>query len=377
MGIYFIIFLLLFVASMLEAGGLQKRQAGWVFIGLSIMITLFVGLRYHTGADWLLYKETFNGVSNSGMEYGYLLLNKIFKAVFDNYYVLQFSATLFFIFAICRFYQKEAPYPIAALVLIVSFLLFNILMAQVRQSLAIAIILLFSNYIFERKFWYFLLGIFIASFFHASAIVAIPLYFLYKNYGKTLQIALILVANIFYFYPELLKIIVVQVAPILPDIISVKAINYMETIFAEKMKFNTGLGYLSQSAIILVVILFAKIKDNKSAFFINTLTVFAIVKALTISVAILERIESYYLVYAVIALTYIWDIKIKNVQLYCTRLIFAGTLILYFYVSPLRALVSKEINPITNRPENYTKVPYYNVLSHPPEASTRKDWIEK
>lgn len=381
MAIYIIIFSLFFGASILEAGGLKKHQARWLLGGLAAILILFVGLRYNTGADWNMYNKVFDESLSSNMqhkvEYGYLLLNKIFKIVFDNYYVLQFFATLFFVLSVCKFYKKEATYPIAALTLLMCFMLFNIMMAQVRQSIAVAIIVLFSNYIFERKLLHFLIVISVASFFHASAVAAIPLYFLYRNYGKIIPIALILAANIFYFYPDALKILILQVAPILPESLSNKTIWYMQSIFVEKLEFNTGLFYLSQLAITLLLVLLVKIKDNKTAFFVNSLAIFAIIKAFSVSVSVLGRLESYYLVFAVVAFTYIWDIKIEKIQLYWTKLAFATVLLLFFYVPLILSVTSTAISSLTNRPENYARVPYYNCIFHPEEAKLRKDWEQK
>ncbi len=379
MAIYIVIFSLFFGASMLEIGGLKKNQASWLFAVLVCVLVLFVGLRYNTGADWYFYKEIFNDSLSKNdnyynVEYGYLLLNKSVRLVFDNYYVLQFFVTLFFVFSVSRFYKKEATYPITTLTLLICFMLFNILMAQMRQSLAISIIILFSNYIFERKLLHFLFVIFIASFFHVSAVTAIPLYFLYRNYGKILPIILILIANVFYFYPELLKIIVLQVAPVLPDTLSAKAIIYMGSIFSKKVGFNTGLSYIFQSIIILSLVLFVKIKDNKMAFFINSIAIFAIIRALLLSVSILGRLESYYLVYAVIAFTYIGNIKIKRIQLYHTKFIFLTLVILFFCVLSIRNLSSTKTSHLTNRPENYAWVPYYNCIFYPKDATLRKDW---
>jgi len=376
MVIYIVIFLLFYSASILEVGGLKKNQASWLFLGLAVLLILFVGLRYNTGSDWFMYTRLFDGEPFE-TEYGYLLLNNFFKKIIDNYYVLQFFVTLFFVFSIGRFYKKEAPYPMAALTLLMSFMLFNILMAQVRQSIAVAIIVLFSNYIFERKLLRFLLVIFVASFFHSSAVAAIPLYFLHRNYGKIIPVLLILVSNIFFFFPNLLEIIVLQIAPILPKTLSMKATYYMGSIFAQKGEFNTGLFYLSQLAITLLLILLVNIKDKKTAFFVNSLSVFTIIKALSISVYILDRLGAYYLVFAIIAFTYILDIKIKYIQLYYTKLIFAAVLLLFFYVIPIRSITSRKIDKLTNRVENYAMVPYYNCIIHPEEATSRKDWNEK
>lgn len=376
MTIYIIIFLLFYSASIFEVGGLKKKQASWTFIGLATVFVLFVGLRYNTGADWAMYIQVFDG-EPANMEYGYLLLNKIFKAIFDNYYVMQFSCTLFFVFAVSRFYKKESPYPIATLAILICFMLFNDLMAQIRQSIAIAIIMLFSNFIFERKFFRFLLGILIASFFHSSAVAAIPLYFLYRNYSKILLISLILVANVFYFYPDLLRIIVIQIIPLLPDIISEKAAYYMKTIFAEKAEFNTGLYYLIQLAVILFSVLFVKTEDKKKAFFVNSLVMFAIIKSFSISIFILSRLESYYLIYGLIAFTYIWDVKIRGVQQSTSRLLLVVIFLLFFFISPVRLLLNTKESKLTGRAGNYGVVPYYNCISHPEEAKLRKDWDER
>jgi len=381
MAVYIVFFALFFCSAMLEVGGLKKSQAKWLLGGLTVILILFVGLRFHTGADWFIYHQIFDASLSSqnnnphNTEYGYLLLNKLFKYVFDNYYVMQFAVTMFVGISTYRLYKRYSEYPIVSLSLFVWMLFYTILMAQVRQSIALAIIIFATPYIFDRKPLRFLIAIIAASFFHISAVVAIPLYFLYKNYGKTVPVILMLSAQIFYFFPEITEIIVRAIAPYLPGRLSGLAEIYMESYFIKQQEFGTGLFYFGQMIFSVFVFLFIKPKDKKTAFFLNTLVIFVIIRGFAIGLNILERLEAYYLVYAIIAYTYLFDVRIKRLRnLYLAT---ACVFLLFFAAPFVRGVVNSDIVPLTNRPANYAIVPYYNVLWHPPEAKQRKDWVQR
>jgi hypothetical protein len=375
MVVYLVIFALFWLTSTFEASGYKKKYAVWAFYAMAVLLTLFVGLRYYTGADWAVYLKVFEEPGQIPWEAGYVFLSQIFRIIFNNYYVFQFSVSAFFIFAVCRFYKKHSSYPLANLAMMICFLMANILMAQVRQSIALAIIILFTDYIFERKFIHFFIVVFFASMFHKSAIVALPLYLLYKNYGKILPISLILFANVFYFFPELFKEIVTQIAPFLPGGLSTKVAYYVnDTFYGSTAQFNTGLYYLAKLTMILFVIIFVKIKDRKTAFFVNSLSVFAIIQAFSNSIDIFHRIETYYLIYGLIAISAIWDLDIKFIKSKISKPIIAALIILFTLIPNIRLLRSTKIFYLSGRPGNYSLVPYYNCIIHPKEANQRLDW---
>jgi len=365
---------------MLEIGGLKKSQAKWLLGVLTFLLIVFVGLRFHTGADWNIYHQIFNASISSqnnnphNTEYGYLLLNKLFKSIFDNYYVMQFAVTLFVGVAFYRLYKRYSEYPIVSLSLVVWTLFFTIFMAQVRQSIALAIIALAVPYIFDRKPIRFLAAIFLASLFHISAIIAIPLYFLYKNYGKILPIALMLVAQVFYFFPEITEAMVRFVAPYLPGRLSELAVAYMDSHFNRQQEFGSGLFYLGQMILSIFTVWFVQPKDKKEAFFLNTLAVFVIFKGFSNGLQIISRLEPYYLVFAIIAYTHLFDVRIKRLR---SLYLITACFLLLFFATPVRKIQQTDIDPITNRPDNYALVPYYNVLWHPPEAKSRRDWNQQ
>ncbi|GHV43656.1 hypothetical protein FACS1894180_3380 [Bacteroidia bacterium] len=348
---------------------------------MAVLLTLFVGLRYYTGADWMMYLTAFEHPEwvFKSFESGYVFVSQIFRIIFNNYYVFQFTASAFIIFAASRLFKKYSNYPIACLALMLCFLMRNILMAQVRQSIALAIIVLFADYIFDRKLVHFLLVVFIAMLFHKSALVALPLYLLYKNYGKILPISLILVANVFYFYPETLAAIVNSIAPFLPGGLSTKVAEYLTTVHADAMKFNTGLYYFGQLTIILVVIIFSKMKDKRTAFFANSLAIFAIVRAFTISIKIFERVEAYYLIFGLLAIASVWDVDLKFIKTKISKPIIAAAIIAFLFIPNVKFLLpsNPNVSPLNGRKEAYQWKPYYNCIIHPKEASQRLDWWQQ
>jgi len=381
MAVYIIFFALFFCSAMLEVGGLKKSQAKWLLGGLTVILILFVGLRFHTGGDWNVYHQIFNASLSSkndnpfNTEYGYLLLNKLFKTVFDNYYVMQFTATLFVVISFYRLYKRNSEYPIVSFSLCVWIFFYGILMSQVRQSIALAIIVYATPYIFDRKPIRFLIAIVAASFFHISAVVAIPLYFLYKNYGKIVPVILMLVAQVFFFFPEIIEKIVSFLAPYLPGRLSVLAKIYLDTYFNRQAEFSTGLFYLGQMILSVFTVIFVNPRDKKESFFINTLVIYVILRGFTIGMEILGRLEPYFLVYALIAYTYLFDVRIKRLR--SVYLITACFLLLFFAAPFVRQVHRTDIDPLTQRPMNYSLVPYYNVFWHPPEAKSRKDWNQE
>lgn len=378
MAIYIVIFSLFFGASVLEASGLKKNQASWLFTALAGLLALFVGLRYNTGSDWYAYSNFFNnGVSQgdtNGWEYGFVFVNKIFKAIFNNYYVLQFSATCFICLSACKLFKRYSEYPI--LVMSIFFLLFfdGILMAQVRQSIALSIIALGSKYIFDRKFILFLCMIALACLFHISAVMAIPLYFLNRNFGRIVPVVVVLIAQIFYFFPEIVFSLIRFVTPYLPERLSTLSEIYLATIFAKKAILSTGIYYLTTVFLVILLLLFVRPKNDKETFFMNALVIAFFIKGLSTGVFIMERFQAYYLLFGIIAYPYLLSLlqRIKG-----TSIVVALCLCMFFAVPNFRLLTSTKISDLTGRPNNYAIVPYYNVLIHPQKATIRKDWNEK
>ena len=96
-------FLLIFaLASFFDTSREEISLKSVSLLILFLITVFFIGLRYYTGADWSGYINYFNTVSwdNNTYEFGYKLLNLFVKNTVNDYFFVQFLATLFFSFSV-------------------------------------------------------------------------------------------------------------------------------------------------------------------------------------------------------------------------------------------------------------------------------------
>ena len=93
MSTYYVLYGLLIVIAI---KGVNSISSKYHLIAMGIIMTLFQGLRWNTGADWTQFYRTFNLLNwhnvfsfNRGdyrtLEYGYSLLNVCIKTLFGHY----------------------------------------------------------------------------------------------------------------------------------------------------------------------------------------------------------------------------------------------------------------------------------------------------
>ena len=200
----YLIFIILSAFSLLELLKLKFKSLPHLYIsvfGLLIFIFfLLSSLRWETGTDWdsyyIYYLFLQSEITCIGyMEPGFTLLTSINANCFN--YTSQMACIAFLSIApIAWRYKKISPYPILSLLIWFCTSLAHIF--PVRQSIAIAIFVFSWKYIQEKKLKPFLLSIFIAMTFHFTAIITIPIYFIwYKFYSKKVFIYTIITLSIF------------------------------------------------------------------------------------------------------------------------------------------------------------------------------------
>jgi hypothetical protein len=155
----------------------------------SFVFVLFViigGFRYKVGADWDAYELLFNGVSSiediikSREEKLFMISNFLIKLIFNSYsfFILTFFLISFSLkFYVIKLYSKDV---FLSLIIYIYGVLLIYDFNGIRQGMAMSFIMLSIPYILDRSFMKFAFIIIIASFFHISAIVFLPFYFLSK-----------------------------------------------------------------------------------------------------------------------------------------------------------------------------------------------------
>lgn len=379
---YIILLLTITIASLLESTKIKQSQIKIVTYFTLCIIIFIVGFRYYTGSDWHDYIIAYNKIPQQGnymnWEIGYVWLIYIFNWIGVDYHVMQATISCFLFVSVYITYKRHTDHPILILTLFLLMLFTEIVMAQVRQSIALAIIALGSKYIFDRKLIHFIITVIIACFFHVSAIVALPLYFMYSSWGKTIPIVLILISQISYFFPQFIFNIIRFITPFLPTRLADRTNIYINSsIFANGVEIRTGIYYLSTVLLAITIILLFTEKNKKISFFINCLTIACVLKSLSTNLEIINRVYSYYIFLGLVAYGYLLDIKISKISHTLTKNTITLLLIIYIAIPPIKAKTSNEIDTLTHRKCSYSYIPYYNYFIHNSKIALRKDWNEK
>lgn len=163
------------------------------FYGIALIgIGLFAGLRFETGQDWPAYESFFQRIDLSQnlfepyfnerieqpqFEIGYYLLNYAIKYLGGTYSIVLLLASLFCVYAVYRFTYRFSVNRFYILTIYFSFSFLVLHFAQVRQSIAIAFILIgIDHYLRHRKILIGLAICLTGLFFQYSAIVYIILF---------------------------------------------------------------------------------------------------------------------------------------------------------------------------------------------------------
>lgn len=376
----YICFLLLFVfAAFLDISHSKNMlvfKNVTLFYLLSIVIC-FIGLRYYTGADWSGYMRYYAKVNFDDKTYGigYKSLNILSRSIVDNYYFFQFITTALFGYSAFRFCKKFSKYVFLSLFLIIAFYFSSLFMAQIRQSLAIAILLFGTPYLVENKVLKYIFCIGIACLFHTTAIFAAVCIILRIRLPKILQIIFVLLGFILIrfqnlpiqFLSFLSKFIIAPYGNII--------IAYLNsTHFGGNMQLGSGLFFYAKQLLALFIIVCYAPKTSFDYLAINSLILSCIIHDAAISFLMFERLEAYVGFYAIIGWTHLFDIALlkSNKNIFFAALFL---FLLFFFFPFYKERTRSSISKVSGRLAQYSYIPYYNALIHPANAY-RKDWNE-
>ncbi len=217
MIIYYIIFAILSFAAFRESNN-PKALTIYPFIFLTILFTCFIGLRYKVGCDWEVYKYLFDlsdcssdkfcTIYNSPIQYlksqeiGYSFLSLLIKSSGGNFYFLNFVSSLLFVIPLLKFCSTLSR-PYLAILISYPYLITVIGLGTIRQSIAIAFLLICINELKKYKFYNFYFLNFFSILFHYSSSIFFFLPFIVdlkkrKNF-RIIRNALYVVFFVFIF----------------------------------------------------------------------------------------------------------------------------------------------------------------------------------
>ncbi len=148
---------------------------------------------------YALQRMSIRTIVTNYSELGYYLFAKVLSFINSNHQFLFAVIGGFYAYSISRFIYKYSKDTMASFIMLIPMMYFSFSLTGLRQTMAIAIILISIDYILKRRIIPFFLLVIIAYFFHNSAIFFIPAYFLpYKKISNKLILGFILATPIVY-----------------------------------------------------------------------------------------------------------------------------------------------------------------------------------
>ena len=187
-----------FPALLAGQKGQKSHLLVWMLLG--ILFTLLIGYRFEIGGDWFSYLYHFQ-IAQTGdfidaitrSDPGYAYLNwLISKWGYDIYAVNLVCGAVFMTGLIV--FARSQPYPWVAIAVAFPYLIMVLAMGYSRQGVALGFIFLALTNLELRNFWRYLFYIILATLFHKTALIMIPLGLFLFGKGWVMRALAILVA---------------------------------------------------------------------------------------------------------------------------------------------------------------------------------------
>lgn len=320
-----ILFLLLLLASVQGYGKKSGTKVYFRYLPY-IMIFIFMSFRsdYGDGATYRIAFEYLHlGINPEGIEPLYMLLNQISP----NFRTVVVVTSLFYVFALylvvsntLNFAQRKFALMIIALhpyILMVD-------MSAIRQSVAIACVVIgvYTGNRYKRV--YYIALCLIAALFHKSAIIMLPMFFLLKKgrFPKKAKLLLISATALVIAVPNLLF----KIVELLLKIVRLNTGNYLSYLYNGNKN-----GILAVTLSLLMVAFFALFDntiEKENSIYGNLAILAMVFEALQGVVQQFGRIDMYFLPFLAIALPLILKGEEKRLKINTSR----GALVFNQYI---------------------------------------------
>lgn len=179
-------FLYWLIYGMWVAGAVQYSRSGFhrnnrvLFAGAAIVTALFIGLRYDVGGDWGAYQAIYNDIYFQPLmpalrlsDPGYAALNWLFGQMEAGVWAVNLVCGVLFMAGVGRLASRQ-PAPWLAIVVAVPYLVIVVAMGYTRQAAAIGVVCFGLADASERSLKRMVICVAIATLFHKTAILMLP-----------------------------------------------------------------------------------------------------------------------------------------------------------------------------------------------------------
>lgn len=346
MGIY----IYNFVSIPLYAAFFKRIKNGkkYFFAIITLQLFLILALRADwMGVDMINYRPGFEYISKFSLEElisrlrlfrtaeigypysyesGYVVCNWLVAKLGGSFHTFLVLHAAFCMISISRFIYKYSEKPWLSYMIFVSLGLYEYMFGILRQTLALCIVLYAISAIEKRKLVKFLIIVFVAFTIHRTAILFLPLYFIYElKWNKNDYIKWLIVSLGF-----------ATIAPIVFEKIVASILNAMGHISATYIDFKLNNMFLLVLLIVgaeYAMVDFKSYKYEKQKAFISKAFLLSIaLEALGMCNDIFARSLQYYFIFAIILVPYILnEYKDKRVVMVSEGILTILLFLFYLY----------------------------------------------
>lgn len=230
--IYYSILFLIFFGSILSVFIKDKIDKLIVFSFLFFFLIIFAGFRFETGFDYDNYYLAYKLVNDAGFSWDIepliAMLMKFCEQFSLDYGGFIFIMAFLAISLKAKFIWKYSVIPLLSAALYFSRIFLIADFGQIRQGLALALVLWSYVHIVDKNFKKYLLILFIALFVHVSSILFFPIYFIAHKKIKPLYLLITLTFAILIATLNVKELLVGYMSNYLPEFVARKLLYYGE-----------------------------------------------------------------------------------------------------------------------------------------------------
>lgn len=339
--------------------GQKYTKALYIFLFFVFWFT--AGLRFETGIDYNAYYEVYqesyslkqallnDKFSEISVEPGYLLLNSVFRSIGTEINIMFFFISLITSLLLFNSFEKYIDkYKFLALLAYFSFVYFTLDMSGIRQAIAVNIFLYSLRFIQEKKIYKYLACVILASFFHASALIGLVLYWVFN---KKITSLFMVIATLLGFMVIALKIPIINI--MVDDVLSLfMPATAMFKLFyystADKI-WGLNIKVIFNVIVLFTLVYYRKVLEERFLYFniiLNSLFCYVFFREiLWESININSRINFYLIFGLIMGLPLLLDLVKKK---YDILIVLVSIILINFYQCSEFFFIRSSANPYQN-----------------------------
>lgn len=167
---------------------IKTNNRSYIYIVSFALISL-LGLRgVSVGIDTVTYNNIYNSTKylslsqtlDQNIEYGYSFFEYVVNVFFGDFQFLLIIVAFLFIGVVSYHIYKYSKNPMLSYALFIVYGFYSFAMSATRQTIAIALVMIAYEYMKKKKLLKFIICVFLASSFHISALIFLPVYWFNK-----------------------------------------------------------------------------------------------------------------------------------------------------------------------------------------------------